>query len=35
MDVVDRIAKAEVHDTGDFPQIPVEAIVITSIERAD
>ncbi|MCA9144599.1 MAG: peptidylprolyl isomerase [Planctomycetaceae bacterium] len=35
MDVVDRIAKSEVHDTGDFPQMPVEAILITSIERID
>jgi peptidyl-prolyl cis-trans isomerase A (cyclophilin A) len=35
MDVVDRIAKSAVHDTGDFPQMPVEAIVITSIERVD
>ncbi|MDA1052498.1 MAG: peptidylprolyl isomerase [Planctomycetota bacterium] len=35
MDVVDRIAKSEVHDTGDFPQIPIEAIVITAIDRVD
>ncbi|MBI2480330.1 MAG: peptidylprolyl isomerase [Planctomycetia bacterium] len=35
MDVVDRIAKAEVHDTGDFPQMHVEAIVVTAIERVD
>ena len=35
MEVVDRIAKSEVHETGDFPRMPVEAIVITSIERAD
>lgn len=35
MDVVDRIAKSEAKATGDFPQMPVEAIVITSIERVD
>ncbi|MBC8356683.1 MAG: peptidylprolyl isomerase [Planctomycetes bacterium] len=35
MEVIDQIAKAEVHDTGDFPQMPVEAIVITSIEQVD
>ncbi|MCA9122604.1 MAG: peptidylprolyl isomerase [Planctomycetales bacterium] len=35
MDVVEAISKAEVHDTGDFPQLPVEAVVITSIERID
>jgi peptidyl-prolyl cis-trans isomerase A (cyclophilin A) len=35
MDVVDRIAKSEVHDTGDFPQMPVEAVIVTSIERVD
>ena len=33
MDVVDGIAKAEVHDTGEFPQMPVEAIIVTSIDR--
>lgn len=33
MDVVDQIAKAAVHASGDFPQLPVETIVITSIER--
>jgi peptidyl-prolyl cis-trans isomerase A (cyclophilin A) len=33
MDVVDRIAKAEVHAAGDFPQMPVEPIIITSIAR--
>lgn len=35
MDVVEKIAKSEVHASGDFPQIPVESIVITSIERID
>ncbi len=33
MDVVDRIAKSAVHASGDFPQLPVETITITSIER--
>lgn len=35
MEVVDRIAQSAVHDTGDFPRMPVEAIVILSIERVD
>lgn len=35
MDIVDKVAKAETHKAGEFPQVPVEAIVITSIERAD
>ena len=35
MDIVDRIANSEVHETGEFPQMPVTAIIITSIERVD
>jgi peptidyl-prolyl cis-trans isomerase A (cyclophilin A) len=35
MDVVDRISKSKVHDTGEFPQMPVEAITINSVERVD
>jgi cyclophilin family peptidyl-prolyl cis-trans isomerase len=33
MDVVDRISKSKVHASGDFPQLPVEAVIISSIER--
>ena len=33
MDVVDRVAKSAVHASGDFPQLPVETITITSIDR--
>jgi len=33
MDVVDRIAAAPVHDVGDFPNVPVETVVIESVTR--
>lgn len=34
MEIVDQIAKSAVHASGDFPQLPVDTILITSIERA-
>lgn len=33
LDVVDRIATVPVHATGEFDKLPVEAVVITAIER--
>ncbi len=35
MDVIDRIAKSATEASGDFPQVPVEAITILSVERID
>jgi len=34
MDVVDRIAGVEVADKGDFPNTPVQPVVIESIQRS-
>ena len=33
MDVVDKIGACEVHDTGQFEQIPIKPVVINSIRR--
>jgi cyclophilin family peptidyl-prolyl cis-trans isomerase len=35
MDVVDRIAQVDVHDANMFPNVPVEPVVIESVQRLD
>jgi peptidyl-prolyl cis-trans isomerase A (cyclophilin A) len=35
MEVVDKIAKMETHASGDFPKVPVDAVVVNSIERIE